>query len=65
MARQKLVHQFRYVDPSDLATLNVGAGTIDITGDGDGKIERFRLLPIYVQMIKEAYERGLARKPLY
>lgn len=65
MKREKLIDQWKYLGQGDLSTLNVGAGTIEVLDPETENMVPHRLLPLYVQMIKEAYERGLARKPLY
>jgi hypothetical protein len=65
MKRTKLVDQWKFLDKNDLATLNVGRGTIEVFDPDTQKPVPHTLLPVYVDMIKEAYERGLAHRPLY
>ena len=65
MKRTTLIDQWRYLGEGDLASLNVGAGTIEVLDPETEENVRHKLLPIYVQMLKYAYERGLARKPLF
>jgi hypothetical protein len=65
MKRTMLIDQWRYLGEGDLSSLNVGAGTIEVLDLDTEENERHKLLPLYVQLIKYAYERGLAHKPLY
>ena len=63
MKRTMLTDQWKFLAGIDMATLNVGAGTIDVVDDKD-VVSRHKLLPLYVQLIKHAYERGLKHEPL-
>jgi hypothetical protein len=65
MKRTTLIDQWRYLGEGDLQSLNVGAGTIEVLDPETEENVRHKLLPIYVQMLKYAYERGLAHKPLF
>jgi hypothetical protein len=65
MKRVKLNEQYRFLADLDLATLNVGAGTIEVLDEDTEQMVPHKLTGVQISLIKYAYERGLQRKPLY
>lgn len=65
MKRIELAAQWRYLEEKDLATLNVGRGTIEVHELKTGKMIPHRLTRVQLALIKYAYERGLKSLPLY
>jgi hypothetical protein len=65
MKRTMLYDQYKYLADVDLATLNVGAGTIEVLDESTQKMIPHKLNGAVVSMIKYAYERGLKHQPLY
>lgn len=65
MKRTMLYDQYRYLAEVDLATLNVGAATIEVVDDKGQKTVPHKLPKTTVDLIKYAYERGLKHLPLY
>lgn len=66
MKRTKLESQYNFLEPRDLATLNVGRATLDVFELGTDKLAgRHKLTPLTVDLIRHAYECGLNKKALF
>lgn len=65
MKRTKLAEQWSRLDAIDLATLNVGKGTIEVLDPKTQKMVPHKLTGVQLSLVKYAYERGLKQQPLY
>ena len=65
MKRTYLNDQWKFLDASDLATLNVGKGTIEVLDPETHKRVPYKLHNAVLDIIKHAYERGLQNKSLF
>jgi hypothetical protein len=63
--RTYLDDQWKFLDANDLSSLNVGKGTLDVLDPETQEIVPHKLRGATLDLIKYAYERGLANKPLY
>jgi hypothetical protein len=65
MKRTVLAEQWVRLDSIDLATLNVGRGTIEVLDTETQKMVPHKLTGVQLSLIKHAYECGLKRQALY
>lgn len=65
MRRTYLDDQWNFLESADLATLNVGRGTVEVLDPTTKKVVPHKLRQSHLDLIKFAYERGLKQQALY
>lgn len=53
---------WQFLDACDLATLDIGAGTITVIDPQGGKDAHYKLHRVYHDIAKAAYERGIRQR---
>lgn len=60
--KNQLHTDWKFLDSNDLATLDIGAGTVTVTDIDTGKGKKYRIHRVYHDIAKAAYERGIKNR---